>query len=137
MALPPGGAGVDKEHAAQVIDAFDPEDVAVAADEHVGGLLAKRPAHAALPASGSSGDVGHPEREPVEVEALMLGCPLAKVRPVDVSPDGARWGQRFEPVEDREATQIAGVQDQIDVGQIPRQRWMEIAVRVGENAEDH
>ena len=136
-ALPPGGAGVDKEHAVQCSDAFDLEDVAVAADEHVGGLLAEDQTDTALPSSGSSGDVSHPEREPVELEALMLGRPMAQVRPVDVAPDGAGRGERFELVQDLRAAYIAGVQDQIDVGQNLGQGRMEIAVRVGENAEGH
>ena len=84
-----------------------------------------------------AGDVGHPEREPVEVEALMLGRPMAQVRPVDVAPDGAGRGERFELVQDLGAAYIAGVQDQVDVGQNLGQGRMEIAVRVGENAEGH
>ncbi len=39
-ALPPGSTGVDKEHAVQCSNTFDLEDVAMAADEHVGRLLA-------------------------------------------------------------------------------------------------
>lgn len=132
--LTSGRARVNVQHILQFLDALDPEDVAVSADEDIGRVSPECGGDAASPASGVAAYVGHPETEPFELESLMLARSEPYLLPIHIPPYTSDGGQLLELVKNIGRADVAGVENEIDFAQVVGEGRVKPGVRVRENA---
>ncbi len=103
-----GGAGVEHEGVeVAVVHGF--ADVAVAANEEGDGMSAQLAGDGAGPLAWVSADVGHPNGDAFDGEALVLGIAQAEFLSVGIAPDDATGlAGSFEPVADVDIDDVAG-----------------------------
>lgn len=132
--LASGRARVNVQHILQFLDALDPEDMAVSADEDVGRVSPECGSDAASPASGVPTYVGHPEAQSVELESLMFARSEPYLLPIHIPPYTSDGGQLLELVKDIGCADVAGVENEIDFAQVVGEGRVKPGVRVRENA---
>lgn len=116
--LSAGCAGVNVQHIVEIGHTLDPQDMTMAADEYVGWMGSQLAAYPPIPRTGPAADVRHPKAQTVEFDVQMLERTRTDRRPVDVTKNRLYGGELFQAVEDVRRSDVTGVEDEIDAGQI-------------------
>lgn len=130
-ALTAGGSRINVQHIAEIPYPLDPQDMAVAANEDIGGIDGQQRGHGTIPLSRPAADVRHPEPQAGDLDPKMLFRANAYRSPVDIAPYGVHGRDLLQPIENLRCADIARVENEIDVAQVFRQRGVKVTVRVG------
>lgn len=125
---------VNVQHISQIPSPFYTQDVTVSAYEDVRRIGTNIGSDRTVPAPGMPADVGHPEPKALQLEALVLRRAKPNRSTVDISPYGRNGRKLLELIQDIRRSDVARMQDLINIAQILRYGRMKIAVRIGNDA---
>lgn len=135
QALAAGRAWIQIKERYRVRRALNSQNVTVAANEQVGTSLPHLITDPGRPATGVPPNVRHPHAYTSECCFQMLAGHASNHCSVNVSIDGHGRCERLKLIEDLHAAKISSVQNAVDTAERVGNRWMEVSVRVGNDAD--